>query len=184
MFPPLTTSRLTLRRLEPTDAAAVHAYRSLPEVSQFQSWEPATPAEVVALVEGMPAENPLTPGAWFQIAITTRDRGNLVGDCGLHPREDDPRQVEIGITVAPTWQGQGFATETLRAMLRYLFTQTDTHRVFCSVDPRNEPSRKLLQKLGLRQEAHLIESLWIKGQWVDDIILAMLKREWLAGHPR
>lgn len=184
MSSPLTTPRLILRRLEPSDAAAVYAYRSLAEVSRYQSWEPATPAEVVALVETMPADEPLSPGEWFQLALSLRTTGELVGDCGLHPREDDRRQVEIGITVAPRFQRQGYAAEAFRAVREYLFTATETHRIFCSVDPRNHPCRQLLAKLGLRQEAHHLESLWINGQWMDDVILAMLKREWEAAHRR
>ena len=104
--------------------------------------------------------------------------GELVGDCGVQARADDRRQVEIGITVAPTFQGRGLGSEGLQALLAYLFTQTDAHRVFCSVDPRNEPCLRLLQKVGMRREAHLVESLWLKGAWVDDVIFALLKSEW------
>jgi len=50
--------------------------------------------------------------------------------------------------------------------------------VFCSVDPRNQSCLKLLQKVGMRREAHMVESLWIKGAWVDDVVFGILKKEW------
>jgi len=88
--------------------------------------------------------------------------------------------VEIGITLARGFQGRGFATEALRAVLGYLFSTLGKHRVFGSVDPRNAPSLALLERVGMRREAHFVESLWFKGAWADDVIYAMLRREYLA----
>jgi RimJ/RimL family protein N-acetyltransferase len=178
MFSSLVTQRLVLRRLEPSDAERVFAYRTDPEVSRFQSWEPASPQEVRAFIERLHTMTPLSPGEWFQLGITLREGGELVGDCGLHARADDRRQVEIGITVAPGFQRQGLALEAVKSLLTFLFTRTETHRVFCSVDPRNHPSIRLLGRVGMRQEAHLKESLWIKGAWMDDLIFAVLRSEW------
>jgi RimJ/RimL family protein N-acetyltransferase len=61
---------------------------------------------------------------------------------------DNPEQVEIGITVAPEYQGKGYAMETLRALLTYLLVELRKHRVFGSVDPRNESSMRLLERVG------------------------------------
>jgi RimJ/RimL family protein N-acetyltransferase len=177
MFPELNTRRLTLRRLEPSDVGQLYTYRSDPEVSRYQSWEPASAQEVRAFIERLRTMDPLTPGEWFQVGIALRDTGELIGDCGLHVRADDRRQVEIGITLAPRFQRQGLAAEALQALLDFLFTRTDTHRVFCSVDPRNQACVRLLAKVGMRQEAHLVESLWFKGAWADDLVFAMLRRE-------
>jgi RimJ/RimL family protein N-acetyltransferase len=54
----------------------------------------------------------------------------------------------------------------------------DTHRVFASVDPRNTASMALFEHLGMRPEAHFRQSLWFKGDWVDDVVFAILKSEW------
>jgi RimJ/RimL family protein N-acetyltransferase len=67
------------------------------------------------------------------------------------------------------------------ALLEYLFSQPDTHRIYCSVDPRNRPCWRLLEKAKLRREAHMVESLWINGEWVDDVVFAILRKEWEAG---
>lgn len=175
---PLYTDRLVLRRLVLADADALAAYRSLPEVARYQSWRPATSQEVRALIGQLDALAPLTPGQWFQIGISRRDSNALLGDCAIHASAQEPRQVELGITLAPAAQGQGFAREALGGLLEYLFTQTPTHRVYCSVDPRNLPCLKLLAGVGMRQEAHLRQSLWLHGEWVDDMIFAVLKSEW------
>ncbi|MBK8857567.1 MAG: GNAT family N-acetyltransferase [Opitutaceae bacterium] len=180
MFSELFTQRLIIRQLVPSDAEALYVYRSDPGVLRFQSWEPASVEEVRSFIERLRTLEPLTPGEWFQIGIALRATGELVGDFGLQARADDPRLVEVGITLAPRFQHQGLASEALRALLEFLFTRTETHRVHCSVDPQNHSCLRLLEKIGMRREAHLIESLWLKGAWVDDVIYAMLRREWEA----
>ena len=156
----------------------VYAYRSDPDVSRFQGWEPESSREVEAFIERLRTMEPLTPGEWFQIGVILRDTEELAGDCGLRAWADDPRQVEIGITLASQFQRQGIASEAFRALLEFLFTRTVTHRVFCSVDPRNRSCLRLLEKSGMRREAHMIESLWIKGSWMDEVVFAILRREW------
>jgi len=180
MFSELLTPRLALRRLGPSDVAAMFDYRSRPEVARFQTWEPQSLEQVHSFVESLLDVEPDTPGAWFQLAITLRESGLLIGDCGLHFLAEETRQAEVGITLAPAYQGKGYATEALEAVLDYLFATLGKHRVCASVDPRNHASVALLKRVGLRQEAHLQESLWFKGEWADDLIFAILDREWKA----
>ncbi len=123
------------------------------------------------------------PGSWYQLGLFLRDSWELCGDCGIHVQEHDPRQVEIGIILAPAFHGRGLATEAVKAVMGYLFSQLGKHRVFGSVDPRNAPSMALLERVGMRKEAHFVKSLWFKGDWADDVIFAMLKREYLDSHP-
>ena len=180
MFVELLTPRLALRRLAPSDAEAMFEYRSRPDVARFQTWEPQSLEQVHSFVEGLLNVEPDTPGAWFQLAITLQESGLLIGDCGLHFLAEETRQAEVGITLAPTYQGKGYATEALEAVLDYLLVTLGKHRVCATVDPRNQPSVTLLKRVGMRQEAHLRESLWFKGAWADDLIFAVLEREWMS----
>ncbi|BDE06402.1 hypothetical protein WPS_16780 [Vulcanimicrobium alpinum] len=74
------------------------------------------------------------------------------------------------------------ATEALRAVLGGAFGARGMHRVTASIDPRNAASLALFERLGFRREAHHRESLWLGGAWVDDVIVAILGREWRRGH--
>ena len=180
MFVELLTPRLALRRLAPSDVEAMFEYRSRPDVARFQTWEPQSLEQVHSFVEGLLNVEPDTPGAWFQLAITLQESGLLIGDCGLHFLAEETRQAEVGITLAPAYQGKGYATEALEAVLDYLLVTLGKHRVCATVDPRNRPSVALLKRVGMRQEAHLRESLWFKGAWADDLIFAVLEREWMS----
>lgn len=172
------TPRLVLRRPTPEDAAAMYAYRSLPEVTRFQCWEPASVEEVSGFLAGLPAAAPAPAGQWFQLGIYERDSGAMVGDLGLRTRASIEDQYEVGITVTPGRQGRGYGTEALTAGLGFAFEQLRAHRVYGSCDPANSPSLALQKRVGMRLEAHLVESYPFKGGWADDVIHAMLEREW------
>jgi RimJ/RimL family protein N-acetyltransferase len=177
----LRSPRLCLRRLRPEDATALTSYRSLPEVARFQSWESFELADAVALIGAQAAVAPDTPGTWLQLAlVAVESGGGVVGDCGLHFRADDPRQVEVGITLAPAHQGRGLATEALARVLDYLFGGLGKHRVSAVTDAENHAAAGLLRRVGFRREAHHVEHVWFKGAWGSEYVFAVLRREWQA----
>jgi RimJ/RimL family protein N-acetyltransferase len=182
MFEEIQTRRLTLRALENRDARRIFEYRSCPDVSRFQSWGTDSPYAIESYILGLAAVEPGTPGLWYQIGITLSTT-ELIGDCGFRVLESEPRQAEIGIALAPEFQKRGYATEALRALLHYLFVKLGKHRVFGSVDPNNLHSVKLLQRVGMREEAHFVKSLWFKGEWVDNVIFAILAGDWKCNQP-
>ena len=174
----LSTTRLVLRRLRSTDCATMFEYRSHPDVAKHQMWVPETVEEVRDFVARLENLEPDVPGTWFQLAITQRDSGEMVGDCGLHFPGGEPAQVEVGITLSPDQQGKGYATEAMRAVLDYVFKSLNKHRVYARVDPLNRRSVALMERIGMRLEGHLRESVWFKGEWADDLVFAMLESEW------
>jgi len=92
---------------------------------------------------------------------------------------EQPRTVEFGVTLAPHHQNHGIASEVLTATLDWLFGEHEMHRVYAQVDDRNKAAHRLLERLGLRLEARLIEADWFEGEWVTLRIYAVLKKEWL-----
>jgi RimJ/RimL family protein N-acetyltransferase len=180
VFLSLRTPRLLLRPLHTSDTASLVAYRSLPEVARYQSWDSYTFADAEALIAKLLNVIPNTPGTWFQLGIEEQATGELIGDCGLHFRGDEPQQVELGITLAPSRQKCGYATEALRAVLEYLFEMLGKHRVSAVTDVENQTAANLLRRLGFRQEGHFVEHVWYKGAWGSEFLFALLRRDWLA----
>jgi RimJ/RimL family protein N-acetyltransferase len=181
-FTELAGQRVVLRRFRPADAAEFVAYRSSAEVARFQSWDAPYPREEgERLIQQLAGEHPDTPGEWFQFAVGLRPAGQLIGDCAAMPHASDPRQCEIGFTIAGEHQGRGYATEAARLLLGYLFGGRGKHRVIAYCDPRNAASIAVLERLGMRREGHLRESTWAHGEWTDDLLYALLDHEWRAG---
>jgi RimJ/RimL family protein N-acetyltransferase len=176
----LMSPRLRLRRLGADDAAAVCAYRALPEVARFQSWESFSLQDAVQLIAGQDGTPPNTPGTWLQLALTTSGSGEIVGDCGIHFLADDDWQVELGVTLAPAHQGRGLAAEAVGRVLRYVFESLDKYRVRAVTDVENLPAARLFRRLGFRQEAHFVEHVRFKGAWGSEFLFALLRREWQA----
>lgn len=171
-----STERLTLRRFQPSDAAAFAAYRSVPEVARYQSWEaPVSLEDAIVTVGSFAAGDPLKPG-WFQYAVDLD--GLLIGDLGVN-LNDNLMQAEIGFTLAPEYQGQGYATEAVRGMLDHLFVERKLQRVSAECDARNLASAQLLRRLGFRDEGLRLANTWFKGEWTDDLIFGLLRADWI-----
>ena len=171
----LVTARLQIDALRPSDAEALFACRANPAVARYQGWCPADLAAARDFIDAQPKQPAC---GWFQRAIRLQDNGVLIGDLGVCLAEDPRGSVEFGVSIAPAWQGRGYAREAVRAVFAFVFGQLGRHRVHASVDPRNLASMAMLRALGMRQEAHHRESLWFKGEWVDDVIFALLDHEW------
>jgi RimJ/RimL family protein N-acetyltransferase len=113
----LRSSRLRLRRLRREDATAICAYRALPEVARFQSWESFRPADAERLIADQAAVVPDIPGTWLQLAIVTVERAVVIGDCGIHFREDESRAGHggagycSGVCVRPTRQASSICRD-------------------------------------------------------------------------
>jgi RimJ/RimL family protein N-acetyltransferase len=175
----IVTERLVLRPLEAGDAAAFAAYRRLPEVARYQSWDTAySRADAERLVAAQEGVAFGEPGAWVQLAALDRAGGALCGDCAVRVATDPPHTAEVGVTFAPAAQGSGLATEALGAVVTRLFEGHGLHRVFAQADDRNVAVHRLLERLGFRCEARLLEADWFKDEWTTLRVYATLRREW------
>lgn len=174
----LETARLIIRAIEEKDATSIFKYRSDKVTNQYQGWIPEKLEEVESFIKKTAKEFNLVD-TWFQLVIINKENQALIGDIGLHFIVPENKQVEIGCTIAKAHQNKGYAVESLKKVIDFLFIELHKHRIIASVDPNNISSIHLMERLGFRKEAHFKESLLVKGQWVDDIVYAMLKKEWV-----
>jgi RimJ/RimL family protein N-acetyltransferase len=176
---PLETERLRLRHLVPEDLAAMVAIESSPEVLRWLYWEVRTEDEVRTSLDVRiaRARERAETGVTFGVEVIAT--GELVGHISLTVEQEN-RQGEIGFIFNPDHQGRGYATEASRAVLGIAFGVYDLHRVYGRLEARNAASARVLEKLGMRLEAHLRENEWVKGEWQSELVYALLAREWRA----
>ncbi len=116
------SDRLVIRRLRVEDAATLAAYRSDPAIARYQSWgTPFSHAQARSFIATLEATDPDSPGEWFQFAVVEAATGVHIGDVAAGVDADDPRLTTIGVTLATSAQGRGYASEAVIWLLDYLF---------------------------------------------------------------
>jgi RimJ/RimL family protein N-acetyltransferase len=176
---PVETERLVLRPFEPGDFDALYAMQSRPDIVRYLYWNPRTEAEVrEALGKKLMSVRIHDQDDVIALAAVRKDTGEIVGDFILYLLSAQHETGEIGFIVHPDHQGHGFATEAAREFLRIGFEGVRLHRVIGRVEARNTASVRVLEKIGMRREAHLVENEWVKGEWQSELVYAMLDREW------
>lgn len=178
---PIGTPRLSLRPLRRDDVDALLAYRSRPDVCRYVPFDPMDRGAVEERLATDWARTALTDeGQALTLGVELTASGTLVGDVVLFWHSRQHRSGEIGYVFDPRAAGNGYATEAARALLGLAFDGLGLHRVTGRVDERNEPSARVLRRLGMRQEARLVHNELFKGEWSTELDFAMLADEWPA----
>jgi RimJ/RimL family protein N-acetyltransferase len=176
---PVRTARLLLRPWRGDELDTYHRLRGDPEVARFLYDRPLDRDEARAKLASL--RSTITePGQWTNVAVEIAATGEVAGDVGIGWVSDVHRQADIGYAFLPEHHGHGYATEAAAAMVDLAFTGLGAHRVAGRLDARNEASAALLERLGMRLEARLVENEWVKGEWTDESVYAVLASEWAA----
>ena len=177
------TERLLINPLLVSDAPAIFGGRTNPNTNAFLPWKPRTVEEVEEHIRKASLIPANTPDSWYLLGTRLKESGVLVGDIGIHFMGPQNQQAEIGYMILEGYQGKGYASEMVQGVLTFLFNNYKKHRITAAVDPQNVKSIELLKRAGMRQEAHHIKSFWMDGQWMDDVIFAILREEWEQKYP-
>ncbi|HEX5596569.1 MAG TPA: GNAT family protein [Micromonosporaceae bacterium] len=178
---PIRTERLLLRPLTADDVDALLAYRSRPDVCRYVPFEPMTREVINERLATVWARHELTDeGQSLTLGVVEAKTDELVGDVVLFWHSRLHGGGELGYVVNPDFGGSGYATEAARAVLALGFEELGLHRIVARIEERNEPSARLARRLGMRQEARLVQNELFKGEWSTELVFAMLADEWPA----
>jgi ribosomal-protein-alanine N-acetyltransferase len=175
--PVLSTARLRLRPFTHGDAAALFRVFSDEEVVRF--WSVAAWTDI-AQAEKMIEEALLAyrEGGLSRYAIALADTDELIGICNLRGFYEQNRRCELGYALGSAHWGRGFAFEALEALLGHAFSALDMNRIEADIDPRNDASARLLERLGFRQEGYMPERWFVHGEYADTAFYGLLRRYW------
>jgi RimJ/RimL family protein N-acetyltransferase len=176
---PVSLARVVLRPFTADDADDVWAYQRRRDVAHHMLWEPRDREQSQASLDQMIREDGLSEeGDCLTLAVVEPQVGRVVGHVELVWLSEAHRQGEIGYVFNPEYQGRGFATEAVAALLGWGFGEFGLHRIIGRCDARNTASARLMERLGMRREAHFVANAFVKGGWRDELVYAVLQREW------
>ena len=184
---PIHTGRLILRLMTEADVDDVFSYQSREDVCRYLLFDPRTREDVAERVAGHALATTLAKdGDYLQLALelpATEDTpARVIGDSYFTIASLGNSRGEIGWTLHPDFVGHGYAAEAANAVLELAFRELRLHRVIAELDPRNDASIALCTRLGMREEAFLVQELWFKGDWGDTGLYAILRDEWETLH--
>ncbi|WP_291050853.1 GNAT family protein [Herbiconiux sp.] len=180
---PVVTPRLRLRPHRLDDLDDLLRFHSDIEVVRYIPWPVRTRSQTEAALEARTRQGVVfEPGQWLVLAMELD--GRVIGEMLLKYDSETDARGELGYAMAADVEGHGYATEAARAMLDLAFGPFGLHRVVARLDARNGASARLLTRLGMRQEAHLREDEYFKGEWTDTLVFGILASEWPARPPR
>lgn len=176
---PIETERLSLRALRESDLGQLLEIQSRPDVARYMYWAPRTPGAARRwLTLAIPMPSWEVENEALTLAAVERVSGRLAGTLTLFLRSLEHRQGEIGFMFHPDFQGRGLAAEGTRELFPIGFELLHLHRMYGRCDGRNLPSARLMERIGMRQEAKIVQNEMVKGEWTDEWIFGILASEW------
>jgi RimJ/RimL family protein N-acetyltransferase len=179
----IETTRLILRKYRDEDVADIVEYSRGADfwLARALSWEP-TEAGVKAYFEPRREISPESYPEWLDLMIELNAESKVVGNVGIGVADKERGQASVGWMLSCGYQGQGIATEAAIAMVTFGFECMGMHRICARTGRLNTRSWLLMERIGMRREAHFRESHQVKGEWDDEFIYGVLADEWRELH--
>jgi RimJ/RimL family protein N-acetyltransferase len=173
-FTRLQTPRLVLRPITLADWPMIHRYMSDPVVTRWLPEGSLNEAQSQAFARKNAGRSAAA------VAVIERESAQLVGHMVFHPWLGRATH-EIGWAIDSRHQGRGYATEAARALIDFAFGALNCHRLVATCQPQNLASWRVMEKLGMRREAHFRRALYQEtGEWWDEYFYALLADEHVA----
>jgi RimJ/RimL family protein N-acetyltransferase len=176
----LETERLILRPFCSDDFEEVHAYGSVPANIRFMPWGPNTEEDTRNFLREAEEKWKADPLMEYEFAISLKD-GHVIGGCGIYLNKERNTAMLGWILHRDFWH-HGYMTEAANAMMKYGFETLGLHRIWANCNADNTASFHVMERLGMRREAHFIKNCFgrvdQKKVWHDELIYAMLDEEW------
>jgi RimJ/RimL family protein N-acetyltransferase len=175
----IETDRLILRPLCVSDLDDLYQYQSDPETVRFTPWPARTREQVrEAFDKHHVIPNFSEDGQSALLGWELKENGKVIGQSAFTLESITNQKGVLGYVMNPQFSGRGLAFEAVNGLIAYVFNNLQVRRLTATIDPRNQKSIALIERLGFHREATFIEDEFFKGEWIDTCIYALRKSEW------
>jgi RimJ/RimL family protein N-acetyltransferase len=179
IFPVLVEGeRIRLREVNIDDFEATWQWASRAEFFRFLPIDQPTRDEERAWLDSIVAQAHEIPRRQYHLGIKIVDGSKLIGMVRLAIDSQRHRSASIAYGISPEHWGHGYATEAAQLIVGFAFDALGLHRVWASHHPDNIASRKVLEKVGLREEGRQRDDRFVGGVWYDSVVCSILEDEW------
>jgi len=178
-FPELITERLRLRETTMDDVHDLFLLRNDDRVRIYIDRPKETEEEVEKKLKGIIEDT--KKGDNILWTICTLENSKMIGTTGFWNFNKKNHRVEIGYSLFPDFWNKGFMSEANQVILKYAFEQMKVHSIQANINPNNIASKRVLEKMGFRQEAYFTEDYFYDGKFTDSMIFSLLER-WFNNH--
>ena len=172
------TKRLILRDFRMDDWKGVHAYAADPRAVEHLPWGPNSADMTIEFVRKAVEESGRPNRRVFDLAVIQREDERLVGAVALRTSGTENRDAGLGYVIHPGFWKRGYASEAASALVEFGFRRRGLHRIWAECGPSNAGSIRVLEKVGMIREGLLRQHRWMKGDWHDSLLYAILYPEW------
>jgi ribosomal-protein-alanine N-acetyltransferase len=175
-FPEIESERLIFRKILMSDAKDILLIRSNDDVMRFMDVPRhnsiSDSEKLIQLVEE--SYNKEDGINW---AIIEKHSNRFVGYFGFFRIIPEHCRAEIGYALKPEYWGKGYMYETINRMVKFGFDNMKLHSIEANVNPENEKSKKVLEKISFKKEAYFRENYLFDGKFLDSIIYSLLEKD-------
>jgi len=175
-FPEFESERLLFRKILVSDAKDVLLIRSNDDVMRFMD---VIRFESIAEAEKMiqSVEESYNKGDGINWAIIEKHSNSFVGYFGFFRIIPEHCRAEIGYALKPEYWGKGYMYETINKMVKFGFENMKFHSIEANVNPENEKSKRVLERIGFKKEAYFRENYLFNNKFLDSIIYSLLEKD-------
>ena len=175
-FPELESKRLRFRKIYLNDANEIFLIRSNNEVMKYMDVpRHHSINDSERLIET--AEESYKKETGINWAIIEKDSNSFIGYIGFIRIFSEHCRAEIGYVLKPEYWGKGYMFETINKIVRFGFKEMNLHSIEANVNPLNERSQKVLERVGFKREAHFRENYLFDGKFLDSVIFSLLEKD-------
>jgi [ribosomal protein S5]-alanine N-acetyltransferase len=163
----IETERLILREYKESDWKAVHQYGQKENILIYEAWGPNTEEQTKAFIEKSIKERKENPRRTFELCITLKSTKELIGGCGFRINKENDKRGDFGYIINPEYWNKGYATEASKGLLDFMVENYGITEIEATCDVLNLPSKRVLEKCGLKMIKEIKNDIEMKGRFRD-----------------
>ena len=174
----IESSRLKIRDFLKEDLDIVHQLVAEPDIYKYQHWGPNTLDDTTDFINMCITAQFDKPRLTYEMCILDLKTNEFIGAIGMRIKSQLSKKADLGYWIRKDRWGNGLGTEATKAMIKFGFEKLHMNKIYATAAPENKGSSRVLEKSGMKKEGLLKDDLFIRGEFRDSVLMAILKSEY------